>query len=94
MKANEILDDAKGLILDRGADYGTPAINHLRIARLWSTYLDHHIEPNEVAICMALVKIARIQESPNHTDSYKDGCSYIALAGQIATTDWDDLDSY
>ena len=73
MKANEILDEAKDLILDRGADYGTPAINHLRIARLWSTYLDHHIEPNEVAICMALVKIARIQESPHHADSFKDG---------------------
>jgi hypothetical protein len=94
MKANEILDDAKDLILNRGIDYGTPAINHLRIARLWSSYLDVQVEPNQVAICMALVKIARIQESPHHADSYKDGCSYIAIAGQIASTDWDDLDSY
>jgi len=94
MKANDILDEAKGLILDRGADYGTPAINHLRIARLWSSYLDVQIEPNQVAICMALVKIARIQESPHHEDSYKDCAAYIAIAGQIASTDWDDLDSY
>jgi hypothetical protein len=94
MKANEILDEAKDLILDRGADYGSPAINHLRISQYWSTYLERHIEPHEVAICMALVKIARLQESPHHQDSHKDGCAYLALAGQIASTDWDDLDSY
>ena len=94
MKADEILSEAKDLILDRGADYGTPAVNHLRIARFWSSYLDLEIEPNQVAICMALVKIARLQESPRHADSYKDCAAYIAIAGQIASTDWDDLDSY
>ena len=94
MKANEILDQAHEHIVNRGADYGTPAVNHLRISQLWSTYLERHIEPHEVAICMALVKIARIQESPHHADSYQDGCSYIAIAGQLASTDWDDLDSY
>ena len=94
MNADEILSEAKDLIFDRGADYGSPAVNHLRISQLWSTYLERHIEPNEVAICMALVKIARIQESPHHEDSYKDCAAYIGLAGQIASTDWDDLDSY
>jgi hypothetical protein len=94
MKANEILDEAKDLILNRGIDYGTPALNHLRIARLWSTYLDWKIEPNQVAICMSLVKVARLVESPFHEDSYKDCAAYIAIAGQIASTDWDDLDSY
>jgi hypothetical protein len=94
MRANDILNEASDLIADRGKDYGLAALNHLRIAKLWSAYLERNIEPHEVAICMALVKISRLQESPNHSDSYKDGCAYVALAGQIASTDWSDLDSY
>jgi hypothetical protein len=43
---------------------------------------------------MALVKVARLVESPFHEDSYKDCAAYVAIAGQIASTDWDDLDSY
>jgi hypothetical protein len=95
MKANEILDEAKNLILDRGADYGSPAINHLRISQYWSTYLERHIEPHEVAICMALVKISRIAEQATHRDSYADALSYIAISGHIALTDFDnDLDAF
>jgi hypothetical protein len=94
MDANDILDEAKDLIADRGKDYGVAAINHLRISKYWSTYLERNIEPHEVAVCMALVKIARLQESPHHRDSYQDGVCYLALAGQIASTDWNDLDSY
>jgi hypothetical protein len=94
MRANDILNEAQDLIADRGKDYGLAALNHLRISKLWSAYLERNIEPHEVAICMALVKVSRLQETPNHADSYKDGCAYIALAGQIASTDWADLDSY
>jgi len=94
MRADDILDEAKDLIQDRGKDYGLAALNHLRISKYWSTYLERDIQPHEVAICMALVKIARLQETNLHADSYKDGAAYIALAGQIASTDWTDLDSY
>jgi len=61
MRANDILDEAKDLIADRGKDYGLAALNHLRIAKLWSAYLERNIEPHEVAICMALVKPPRGQ---------------------------------
>lgn len=94
MRADDILNEAKDLIADRGKDYGLAALNHLRISKLWSAYLERNIEPHEVAICMALVKISRLQETSQHEDSYNDGAAYIALAGQIASTDWGDLDSY
>ena len=94
MRASEILQEAKDTIIDRGLNYGTPALNHLRIAQLWSAYLERHIEPSEVAICMLLVKISRLQESPSHTDSYLDAAAYAAIAGEIASTDWNDLDAY
>ena len=94
MRADDLLKEAAETIRERGLKYGTPAVNHLRISKLWSAYLERSIEPHEVAICMALVKISRIQESYQHEDSYLDCASYVSIAGQIATTDWTDLDSY
>lgn len=72
---------------DRNKNYGTPLTNHQRIASLWSTYLETEIRPDQVAICMALVKIARLIETPDHLDSYVDGAAYIAIAGEMATDD-------
>jgi len=94
VKASEILDEAKQLLVERGSEYGDSTLNHIQIARLWSVYLDKNIEPHEVAICLILTKISRIKTTANHPDSYKDICSYSAIAGSITSTDWDDLDSY
>ena len=93
MRARELLSEAADTILDRGADYGTPALNHLRISKLWSAYLERSIEPHEVAVCMALLKISRLQETPHHHDSYIDAAAYVAIAHEIASTDWNDLDA-
>jgi hypothetical protein len=70
---------------DREKDYGHPKINHGRIADLWSVVLERKIEPHEVALCMALVKISRLVQTPDHEDSYVDGAAYIAIAGELAT---------
>lgn len=70
---------------DRNKNYGTPLTNHERIASLWSTYLETEIRPDQVAICMALVKVARLIQTPDHLDSYIDGAAYLAIAGEIAT---------
>lgn len=94
MRAKDILSLASETVTDRGLNYGTPALNHLRIAQLWSAYLERSIEPHEVAICMLLVKVSRIAETPSHSDSYLDMASYAAIAGEISSTDWEDLDAY
>jgi hypothetical protein len=94
VKADDILYEARDTIIDREGIYQSPALNHLRIAKLWSAYLERHIEPHQVAVCMALVKIARTINSADHRDSYVDGAAYLAIAGQIGSIDWDDLDSY
>ena len=41
------------------------------------------IQPNEVAICMCLVKISRQAEDPGVSDNYKDALGYIAIAKTI-----------
>ena len=61
MKTSEILNEAKNLVDgDRHKDYGDKTENHKNIAKLWSAYLDTKVEPHDVAIMMALLKMARI----------------------------------
>lgn len=93
MNANEFLDEAKSVMFDRGRGYGHPAINHQRIASMWSVFLEYPIKAEQVAICMALVKIARLVETPDHEDSYLDLVAYGAIAGQLANMDWEEFNA-
>ena len=84
MNRGQILDEAKRLIhTDRQKDYGHPLINHQRIASLWSVILEKEITPAQAALCMAMVKAARLVQTPQHEDSYIDGAAYFAIAGEI-----------
>ena len=85
MNRKDILDEASRLTHgDRDKNYGTPLVNHQRIAAIWSVILGLEITPSQVALCMAGVKIARLVESPEHTDSFIDGAAYFAIAGELA----------
>lgn len=85
MNRGEILKEAERLTHgDRNKNYGDPKVNHQRIADLWSTYMGVKFEPTQVAICLALVKIARLIETPDHADSFVDLAAYAAIAGEIA----------
>lgn len=80
----EILDEAKALICgDRQEIYGPPAVNFLRIAKGWSVILGTAVTPDQVALCMAWLKIARLANGQHH-DSYVDGAAYMALAAELA----------
>ena len=84
MKASDYLNEAKAIIEDRGMDYGHPSDNMQRTARLWSAYLEMPITDDQVAMCLALVKVARSMES-NKVDNFIDGAAYFAISGQLAT---------
>lgn len=49
----------------RQRDYAHPKVNFQRIANLWSIVLDVDITPEQVALCMIQVKVAR--EMNRHT---------------------------
>ena len=68
---------------DRNKQYGDPLENHQDIARLWTAYLSTPISPKDVAIMMALVKIARAKRPEPHRDNYVDAAAYLAIAGEI-----------
>jgi hypothetical protein len=84
MNARDYLNEAKGIIQDRGQDYGHPQDNMARTAALWSSYLETAITDYQVAMCMALVKIARSMET-GKTDTYIDLVAYASIAGMLHT---------
>ena len=84
MNAGDYLTEAKAIIQDRGMDYGHPSDNMQRTASLWSAYLEMPVTDYQVAMCMALVKIARSMETAK-VDTYIDLAAYTALAGQLHT---------
>ena len=76
----KLFADATALIHQRGSLYGHPHLQNSRVAELWSAYLCFPITANQVAMCMALVKISRSVESPEYDDNYKDALAYIAIS--------------
>ena len=92
--ARELLADAADTIAERGATHGHYDLTMLRTSKLWSDFLEREIEPVDVAICMALVKLARIMETKSVHDSWVDFCAYAAMAGELAVKDWNDLDAF
>ena len=90
----QLFDNVIKTIHERGVRYGHPITQHKRIAELWSAYLGYPIQPNEVAICMALVKISRQAEDPAYLDNYEDGIAYLAIAKSITDAMQDDTDDW
>jgi len=84
MNARDYLNEARAVIQDRGMDYGHPTDNMSRTASLWSAYLEMPIRPDQVAMCLVLVKVARSMEG-NKVDNFIDMCGYAAISGEIAT---------
>ncbi|AKY02767.1 hypothetical protein SEA_WALELIANO_52 [Mycobacterium phage Waleliano] len=70
---------------DRNAIYGDAEQNFTETGALWAVVFGHEVTAEQVAICMALVKVARLIKTPNHADSWTDGVGYLALGGGIAS---------
>ena len=82
-KTNELLDEVKGTLHERGRIYGSSRTNHERISELWTGYLGDYISPMQVSMCMLLVKVSRLTETPNHQDSIKDLVGYAAIYNEL-----------
>jgi hypothetical protein len=83
----------------RRSAYGTPENNFGRIARLWNSHLVNvgildadvlgdpeakgGITPGDVSLMMALMKVARLAETPDHRDSYVDLVGYALTGAEV-----------
>lgn len=83
----DVLREAAELIDgDRMVDYGPPEQNFQRIADIWTVLTDNRFvfEPHDVAKFMAAVKLARLVETPDHQDSWKDLAGYAGLGAEVS----------
>lgn len=85
MKCVEIATKAAELIGgDRARQHGDKRTNHENIAVLWGGYLGVELTAHDVALMMALLKIARTKTGSHNPDDYVDGVGYLAIAGELA----------
>lgn len=89
----KILDEAKQCVCgNREQDYGTPEDSFRVISQLREIYIregmvgptDVCVNPEDVVVMMALLKIARLANNPEHMDSWVDLAGYAACGGEIA----------
>lgn len=88
-----ILEEAQEIIYgDREQTYGDPGKNLRNIANLWEMYLHGRglyddaadsLRPEDVALMMILLKVARLINTPNHRDSLVDIAGYAALIEKV-----------
>ena len=83
---------------DREQDYGSPENNFKTVARLWEVYMGQKcvspdtvicICPEDVAVMLALLKIARIASGHAKEDNWVDLAGYAACGGEIESGDDD-----
>lgn len=69
----------------RTTDYGTPEDNFSKIADLWTAYLNYDISTIDVAMMMALLKVARVKGAAHRPsdDCFVDLAGYAACACEI-----------
>ncbi|AXH67575.1 hypothetical protein SEA_DONSANCHON_57 [Mycobacterium phage DonSanchon] len=82
--AEDIAREAIGLFNGpRQASYGDAADNFGVTASMWSAILGTEVTAEQVALCLATLKIARLRETPDHHDSWVDAVAYIALGAGV-----------
>ena len=85
MKRSEILEAARLCVCgEREQDYGTPEDSFGLIGQLWTAYMGTLFTSKDVAMMMALLKIARIAGGSGTRDSFIDLAGYAACGGECA----------
>lgn len=91
--AVKTLTDAALAIEARQAVYGPPNKNFEAIAEMWTVWLrtrygkSHaRLDAADVAAMSALIKLARLAETPAHADSWVDLAGYAACGTQVTKT--------
>ena len=59
--------------------YGDPLDTFARIAQVWSGILGHTVQPTEVPLLMAGMKMVRAQVMPDYSDNSDDIDGYIDI---------------
>ena len=91
-RQRNVLQEANDAVYgEREASYGHPRDDFMRIATLWTAYLNARttriIDSRDVACMIVLLKMARLLETPTHRDSWVDLAGYAAAGARAAGVD-------
>lgn len=74
----------------RAKTHGDPLANHANIAMLWNAYLGIRaagrnalLSPEDVAVLLALLKLARMHTGEFNGDDYLDFAGYVGVMAEI-----------
>jgi hypothetical protein len=82
--ARQLVDEALRTIYeDREQTYGDPGKNITCIAAMWSGYIGTNLSSEDVCNMMALLKLSRLRNTPQHDDSMIDLIGYTLLSRRI-----------
>jgi hypothetical protein len=76
-------------IVERANQYDAPELNLKRIADMWTNFLKREVSAYEVAVMMAMLKLARLSQG-YHQDTLEDAAAYIAIAEMLKDTEVSD----
>lgn len=91
MRANDILNEAHDILLQRAERYDDFDITAYRTSALQSIIHEEPRSAEQWCLDMVATKLARIYSSPQHLDNYLDAICYLAQAAHLATTDKEEL---
>jgi hypothetical protein len=86
VKRSDVLSTANKYVShDRQAKYGAPEDTFTKVADLWNAYLGEwaDIKPHDAAVMLALLKVARISQNPQHEDNWIDIAGYAACGAEL-----------
>ena len=87
-KRFDILNSACAAVTNREGVYGSPEENFDRVATMMTAILSdklkYDISPADAVMIMCGIKLARLINQPNHTDSQVDLAGYATLLSEVA----------
>lgn len=85
MKRPDVLSAAEDAVMGpRENSYGSPQANFDTIAKYWSLVFGVDVTAPQVAAAMICLKLARLETTPTHDDSWVDIAGYAACGSEVA----------
>lgn len=70
------------IVEDRRAIREAPGPHFVRVAKMWSAVLGHHVDASQVVLCMVALKVAR--EAGRHdSDNMADAEGYSSIYNEV-----------
>ena len=83
MRAEQLLEQATGLVARRRRKYGEPTQLFEQVAQRWSLVLGTTVTPAQVVACLLDLKVARLTYDPRHLDSIIDIAGYAGCLAEV-----------